>query len=94
VGAIPIAPTHTPNKKAAPMGRFIHESRLGFSSSERVEEQVREETVEFDQDAGRDAEPDGGEHRSGGQEFFHDGKPKRLGKLLLPSTWPGSHWLS
>jgi hypothetical protein len=76
------------------MGRFIHESRLGFSSSERVEEQVREETVEFDQDAGSEAEPDGGEHRSGGNKFFHDGKPKRLGKRLLSDIWPGSLWLT
>lgn len=60
------------------MGRFFDQSRLGLSSSEGVEEQVGEETVEFDQDAGRDAKPNGGEHRSGGQEFFHDGKPKRF----------------
>ena len=45
-----------------------------------MEEKVREETVEFDQDAGGDAEPDGREHRSRGQEFFHDRKAERLGK--------------
>ena len=55
-----------------------------------MEEQVREETVEFDQDAGSDAKPNGGEHRSGGQEFFHDGMPKRLRMLLRPGTWPGN----
>ncbi len=37
-----------------------------------MEEQIGEESVEFDQNAGGDAEPDGCEYRSSGQEFFHD----------------------
>jgi hypothetical protein len=51
-----------------------------------MEEQVGEETVEFDQDAGGDSEPKGREHRSGGQEFFHGGMPKQGRKRMLPAT--------
>ncbi len=39
--------------------------------SHRVEEEIREEAVEFDQDASRDGEPDRRKHRGSGEEFFH-----------------------
>lgn len=39
--------------------------------SEGMEQQIREEAVELDHDAGGDAEPDGSKHRSRGEELFH-----------------------
>ncbi len=38
---------------------------------ERMEEEIREKTIEFDHDAGRQREPDGGKDRSRGQKLFH-----------------------
>jgi hypothetical protein len=39
--------------------------------SQRVEEQIREESVELDHDSGCDREPDGRKDRSSGEELFH-----------------------
>ena len=58
----------SPTKKAA---RGAAELILGALASEGVEEQVGEETIELNQDSGRDGEPDGGENRSGRQKLFH-----------------------
>jgi hypothetical protein len=38
---------------------------------EGVEEEIREKAIEFDHDAGREGEPDGGKDGSGGQKLFH-----------------------
>ena len=37
-----------------------------------MEEEVREESVPLDQDSGGQREPDGGDDRSGGEEFLHE----------------------
>ena len=39
--------------------------------SHGVEQQVWEETVPLNQDAGGEGEPDRGNHRRGGEEFLH-----------------------
>ena len=57
------------------------ESDQARFSLERVEQQVGEEAVEFDQDAGCDREPDGGKHRGGGEELFHGWKSGELKRL-------------
>ena len=41
--------------------------------SHRVEQQIGEETVELNQAAGRDREPDGRKHGGGGEELLHGG---------------------
>ena len=61
-----------PAIKKRPLGPLSDQSRLRIGALKGMEEQVGEETVEFDQNAGGDAKPDGCEHRSSGQEFFHD----------------------
>ena len=42
-----------------------------LARSERMEEKVGEEAVEFDHDAGGDGEPDRGKDRGGREKLFH-----------------------
>ena len=37
-----------------------------------MKEKIREEAIPFDQDTGSESEPDGCNHRSGGEEFLHE----------------------
>ena len=81
----------------------LDENRDGFNlsrsllstlvRSERMEEEVGEEAVEFDHDAGGDGEPDRGKHRSGGEELFHGlwgwGWRNGVGAVGLSSTLSG-----
>jgi len=73
VGDGDVSSNQSPNKKAVPL-----REPLGWDSkvrkalnSERVEQQIREETVELDHDSSGEREPDGGENRCGGEELLH-----------------------
>ena len=66
------------------------EDWMADSASERVEQEIGEEPVELDHDPGGDAEPDGGEHRGGGEELLHG---RAVRRREGGDQRPGGRWL-
>jgi len=69
--------------KKGPSGPFF----IDCNHSHGVEEEIGEETVPLDQDAGCEGEPDGGNHGGSGEKFLHRKMSEKTtgGKLLVLS---------